>query len=80
MDGHSDLRPVHFKNRRQKAKAAEFISVDLYHHPSNTKTFLVLVRFSLTSWLVIGSSSRRVFDVRILLSPNRTPTALEAEW
>jgi len=35
MDGHSDLRPVHFECRRQKAKAAEFISVDLYHHPSN---------------------------------------------
>jgi len=35
MDGHSDLRPVHFEYRRQNAKAAEFISADLYHHPSN---------------------------------------------
>ena len=25
----------HFEYRRQKAKAAEFISADLYHHPSN---------------------------------------------
>ena len=28
------FRFVHFEYRRQKAKAAEFISADYYHHPS----------------------------------------------
>jgi len=51
------FRFVHFETRRQKAKAAEFISADYYHHPSKA---------------IVQRECRRIYFGGSLLTPYST--------